>query len=740
MSNLILMFAFILSQVEEVQNKIPLLAEISENHPLFIFNCDLSELNSESAREKVHSQWNSLIDDLKSNSALQLCFSKGFFQDLGKIEDYLSNIFTEVKIPCILRITLNLNRENLPEPQEITALFARLPNLIGISISDFSLNIYPSSDGSIHPDYFQVEWISSLIVIASRYGRFVFLPMNAVELVRLLSHPKAEPLLKVMKDNADYVIPSYSFNGDFAPIGLGAIIGLYLGGFSNRIGVECGSAWYHRSYIVSPCVIGKAPQNSVSMYTPLFRGMILESILTGSTVYLFPDEESLWVGKEKSHWTQAIEPTLIEIVKRNLVPSKEMVRNRIKLGYRCFPAGTAEEFWKMGESLFPQFGTVTMGEIIYGTKEAQKLPDIVPERGENFILPLFPFIFQPEGRDMELVGFQPNYPEWNWSYVSTKIGQVVGEGSAFITAVGKYLFVFNSMEHQFQLQSYKILLPSPVRKFTASRIDGNRIRISWNFREGDVSYSVYRRYPPEDKYELLVRGIDSLQWEDSSVDLSRSVAYSVSALTTEIESLEGSVAPGEYKVYSLVESRIAEEVVILPEMNFAESVPIIEHLKEEEWNCPDPVNLFSEEEQNLAREIKNVLSSLETAIMRKDVEAICSIFSHDYKDSLGSGIGHIKYGLNLFFRIVPSPRFLYQIKDIKFDKDENGGIIVQTRLFMKITGFRVSDPLGIKSALRVELSPPSEEGEVNLSWSKQDSLWVVRSSDYFPFEFCETIY
>ncbi|MCX8064935.1 MAG: hypothetical protein N3G21_07155 [Candidatus Hydrogenedentes bacterium] len=686
----------------------------------------------------MNNQWNSLKDKLKPYSALQITFLGEFLQDLGKVEDFLTNIFAQNKIPCVLRIDLGLSREFLPEVQEVSALFARFSNLLGVTISNFSLNLYPSSDRTIYPDFYQVDWVSSLISTASKYGRFVFLSMSSVELVRLLSHPKAEELLKVLKNNLEYVIPGYSFDGYFSPIGLGSILGFYLGEYVNRIGVECGSHWYNQSYLVRPCIIGKVPPGSRSIYTPLYRVMILEGVLVGATVYLFPDEESLWVGKDTFQWNQAIEPTLTQVTNLGLIPSKEIIQKRVKIGYKCFPAGSAQEFWKLGETLFPQFGSGMMVKVIYGSKESHKLPDVVPEIGYNYILPLFPYsALAGENIDIEFVGYQPNFPEWNWSYVSEKAFRSVGEGSAFITSIGKYLFVFNSSEHQFQLQSYKIVLPSPVRRFTASRFEGNKIQLKWTFREGDVSYQVYRRYPPSENYELLSRGIENPQWEDTLSDISRSVGYSVTALTTETEVLEDVVGPGEYEVFSLVESRIAEEVVMLPEMNFAESVPIIKHPEEVDLACPDPVtSLGSTEEQEIAREIERLLSAMETAIVRKDVDAICALFSQDYKDSMSSGIGHIKYMLVSFFNLVPYPKFLYQIRNFNFEKSESGDTVVRTQIFMKVVGFRISDSLGIKSAIQMELGP-SEDGEVTLSWCRQNSLWMIKSSDKSPFNLLE---
>lgn len=727
MSTIILILIITLSQVSDVQSKIPLIAEISPNHPLYVFACNLENIEPEYVKEKINRQWKELRRELRPYSALQLTFPHLILQDLGKVEDVLQGVFTENTLPFIFRLSIQLEKHSLPEPQELSAFFARFPNLIGICVSNFSLNLYPSESSLIYPDFYQIGWLSSLINTASRYGRLIFLPMNSFELVRLLSHPKGIELLDVIKTNCDYVVPGYLYDGDFAPIGLGALLGLYIGGYVNRIGVECSSAWYHRCYLVKPCVLGVAPPGSISIYSPLYRGMALTASLAGATVYSFPDEDSLWIGRESIHWTQVIENTLLQIVNLGLIPSKEMVQKKVGSGYRCFPANNPQDFWRLGETLFPQFSSGSMAEALYSLSAGKALPEIVPETGNNYILPLFPYNYSPQSGEFYIVGYQPVYPEWTWSNVVEKMSHPSGEGSAFITDMGKYLFVFNSSEHQFQRQSYRIALPAPVRKFTALRVpDG--IKLSWGFREGDISYQVYRRYQSDSDYVLVARGIETQQWNDVSLDPSRSVSYSVTALTTEQEILEGFVNPGEYKVFSLVESRIAEEVVLLPEMNFAESVPINDDMQEEEFTCPDPINTLAPEEQEIANAIKNSLLMMESAIMRKDTEAVCAIFSDDYKDSISSGIGHVKCALLSFFNSVPSPKVLHHVRSFSFQKDDAGNFIVNTPLFFRIWGYKISDELGIKSGILVEVGPP-ENGETTLSWCKKDNLWVIKSSE-----------
>ncbi len=733
MPAIILTLTLVLSQVEDVQTKIPLITEVSINHPLFIFACKLENVDPGYVKEKISNQWSTLREELKPYSALQIIFSDPTFQDIGKIEDSFTSIFGEVKVPIILRLCVRVKKDFLPEAQELSALFARLPNLIGLCISDFSLNLYPSESGLVYPEFYQLDWLCSLVKVVSRYGRFVYLPMNSFELVRVLSHPKGEELLDLIKANSEYVIAGYSFDGDFAPIGIGALLGLYLGGYVNRIGIECGVDWYHRSYLVSPCVLGKAPPGSISIYTPFYRGMLLLGVLGGATTYLIPDEECLWGGKENIHWIRTIEKTLLQIVNLGLIPSKEMIQRRVSAGYRCFPAGTPQDFWKLGEILFPQFGLGAMAESVYFAKEGKKLPEIIPETGSNYILPLFPYKYSPEDSEMYIVGYQPTHPEWTWSNVLERISRTLGEGTAFIAEVGKYLFVFNTSEYQIQKQSYKIALPSPVRKFVATRV-GDGIQLSWGFREGDISYQVYRKSPTESEYKLMVRGIESREWKDTSLDMAQPVSYSVTALTTEQEIVEGFVNPGEYLVFSLIESRIAEEVVLLPEMNFAESVPITESPQGENLICPDPINFLAPEEQEMAQSINNSLLMLESAIMRRDIDAVCGIFSEDYKDPLSSGVGYIKCALQTFFNVVPSPKVLYQVRNFNFQRDENGNIIVNTQVFLRVLGYKVSDELGIKSGIPIEIGP-SEDGETLLSWVKRDSLWVINSSEkplFFP--------
>jgi hypothetical protein len=144
--------------------------------------------------------------------------------------------------------------------------------------------------------------------------------------------------------------------------------------------------------------------------------------------------------------------------------------------------------------------------------------------------------------------------------------------------------------------------------------------------------------------------------------------------------------------------------------------------------CPDPSDPLSPDQKEIANSIKNSLVMMESAIIRKDVNAVSAIFSEDYKDPVSSGTGHIKYALLSFFNLVPSPKFMYQIRNFYFNSDNDGNVIVITPVFLKVLGYKISDELGIKSNILLEMGP-SEDGETTISWCKKDSLWVIKSSE-----------
>ncbi len=711
----------------------PLVAEITADHPLFLFTCNVQTGNW----EKVKSQWDSLDNKLKPFSALWIDLGHDTIIDPGKTEDVLKDIFKEFQCPFVLKIPQIMNKEICPEHKEMAGLFAQFPNLIGVSIHDFTLNLYPSRKYTITPDYSYILWLSKFIQTLASYGRFLFWLMDSLEWAHFFTNPAGEALFNTVKNYPNYVIPAYRYNGDSSVVGLGEMVGLFITGAVNRHGVVCNPFWYHGDYIVQPCLLGKSPEGAISIYSPLYRAMILNGVLAGATVYAFEDENALWFGKEQTHWEKTILPTLQEIIIKNAIPQKNLLLQRLNTALQLYPSSDPLEFQQNLKEIDPMGNEGRMVQIIYGDTSHGKLPILIPESGNSYIIPVLPSFFKKEEINQipNIVGYRPTHPEWTWSQVLSNTSQPVGEGNAFITSIGRNIFIFNSNEYEFQEQTFQIVnLPAPVRKFTANRVEDG-IVLKWQFREGDISYQVYRRFPPENIFQLIARGLDGREWKDTTVLPNQTVAYSITALTSEQEPLSGTVNCGEYLLLSSVESRIEEEVVIGPETFFAESVPVMQSGKliDEQKICKNPIEELEEPQKEQVNGIMRMMEILESSFIARNTNSIVNLFDVSYKDASGRGIDYIRAVLEMFFVQCQYPKMLWQVRRWLFITTPENQNHVKMTTFMRMKGYKVSDSLGMKANMPVEILA-GVDGEVTFTWILQDNQWKIIQIEPYWFD------
>ena len=677
----------------------PLIAEITADHPLFLFTCKIQPADI----GKVKAQWDSLDSLLKPFSVLWLEFEPDVIHDPGKLEDILGSIFQEFKCPFVLKITNIMDQETRLEHKEIETLLARFPNMLGISIHDFTANLYISKSREVIPDYSYVSWLSRMIQILASYGRFLYWGMDSVEWARFLSHPSAEPLFNTMREYPDYVISAYRYNGDNSVIGVGEMLGLYMTSVVNRWGIVCSPSWYHENFLIEPCLFGKPPEGAISISSPLYRAMLLNGVMGGAVVYAFEDENALWTGKENVHWEKAIKPTLDELISLNPIPQKNLIQQRVNTGFQLYPVSNPFEFHKNLKEIDPQRDEGKMLQVVYNVSSPGKLPILIPENGNSYVIPILSSFLTNEQVSMftNIVGYSPTHPEWTWSQVLTDTSKSVGEGTAFITNVGKWVFVFNSTEYEIIPQTYQLVnLPAPVRKFSANRVEDGVV-LKWPFREGDIFYQVYRRLPPETSFQLLARGLDSREWKDTSALPQQTVAYSITALTSEQEPLSGTVNFGDYLMFSTVESRIVEETVLAPETFYAESVPILlpTEIVGEKTGCKDPAEGLESTQKEQVNIIIKTMELLESAIIGKNIDSLVNLFDPNYKDSLGRGIDYLRAGLELFFSQCDYPKVIWQVRRWLFETTADNQTQIKMTMFFKIRGYKLSDSLGDRKSV-----------------------------------------
>jgi hypothetical protein len=183
---------------------------------------------------------------------------------------------------------------------------------------------------------------------------------------------------------------------------------------------------------------------------------------------------------------------------------------------------------------------------------------------------------------------------------------------------------------------------------------------------------------------------------------------------------------GDYLMFSTVESRIVEETVLAPETFYAESVPILlpTEIVGEKTGCKDPAEGLESTQKEQVNIIIKTMELLESAIIGKNIDSLVNLFDPNYKDSLGRGIDYLRAGLELFFSQCDYPKVIWQVRRWLFETTADNQTQIKMTMFFKIRGYKLSDSLGIKGDIPIEIYSDAG-GETSFTWILQDNQWRI---------------
>jgi len=270
--------------------------------------------------------------------------------------------------------------------------------------------------------------------------------------------------------------------------------------------------------------------------------------------------------------------------------------------------------------------------------------------------------------------------------------------------------------------------PAPVGPLPAKR-DAAAVKLSWPLREGDVSYSVYRRLPPAAAWTLLANGVAEQVYTDPAAEPGTAYAYAVTALTSETEPYASALQPGEHLLLSAVESRIREEVVLAAGVAEATSVPpappadapAVETL-------PPPADAEAPPDPAAAARaaITARFAQWESAVETGALDSVAALYDPGYADAQGWGAPYARRAWRAFFEGVRRPLMHYGIREWDTAAIESG--VVRCKAFVHVSGIAISDPLGIVADVPIHLSRDPAL-EFWIAWTQRDGAWYITSTD-----------
>ena len=719
------------ASVGHAQSYPPLSVEIGPYHPLLLFAApgDGAGETAEYA-QAAGGAWAALSNDLKPFSVLTVSVAGADAPTRRVRYETLLTALQEAEIPTVIRIADSDPRSLLPL-NLVEELLARFTCVKGVEVVNLPFDEYYAFSGGdelgIPPN---VHWLAGATDLAARYGRFIAIRLDGVGWLRLMSNAWCRPVIEMFRACNAYVVPLSGHGGGDTAAQQGALMGLWLEGAVAQWGVAADSAWYVTAGYVEPGVFGVSATGP-GMPPPLYRAMILNGAMGGACAYAFPAVADLWSGGQGRYWNEAIQPTLREIVESGLVAGKDFVGKKVRVAYQLGVSRTPEEFHLDLRDLDAVRDEGLMLAGAYGLERPGQVTELIPNSGRHYWVPVMSAYAPPEplGAFARVVkpGSVPSAQAWT-ELLDQYLGPD-GAGTAFIVRVGRGVFVMNTRENLYEEQQFQIpSLPTPVRGLEAVRQE-RAVTLTWPFREGDVSYSVYKRLYPAGAFERIAQNIDERTWTDPDTDPATAVAYAVTALTNEQEPYEGVANYGDYLAFSAVESRIEEEAVLTPlvaqaRARLLEGVAEIRPKTQEWWP-----NLTGVDEGHLeiAKAIVARIERWDAAFVAEELDGVMDLYGTEYQDPQWWRFQYAKRAYQWFFERYSGCRMTRQIRQWDFANFETKKE-VRVLLYCRFTGIAISDSTG-RFADQWAWFPRTDTSEVWLTFSNKEGEWRIERTD-----------
>ena len=717
----------------------PLCVEIGPEHPLFIFQDTGGDLADPTAyAQHVVQVWKALPDDLKPLSVIQV-EARG--ADVASRHQWYRALLVALQdgdVPAVLRLADEDLRRVYPldRAEELLREFTCVKGVqaVGLPLEEY----YEFGADDPHGTPPVVRWLVDAIDLAARYGRFMAIELDRIRWPRVMSNTWCAPLRDKMRACAAYTVPIGRCRGSHTVPQMSALLGAWIDGMTAQWGVGPDSRWYADALFLAPGVFGVSDA-PVKMPPALYRAMILNGAMTGAAVYSFAPDADLWFGAARVHWDDAIYPTLRDLVDLGLIARQDLVKEKTRVAYQLAPARTAEEFHA---NLRDIDGVLDAGLLMrggYGMERPGQVPELILNTGRYYWVPLLPPEAGAATSGTIAAAVKPGTlasPE-AWKEMLGKNYPPYGEGTAFITNVGRGIFVMNTCENRFEQQTFRLPgVPAAVRQISAERHDAPGaagVSLTWAFREGDLSYKVHKRVLPETRWTVLAKGLEERKYLDTTADPTQTIAYTITSLTDDKEPFEGVVNFGEYLTLSNVESRIAEEVTIGPLLGVAQSKPIEKRAPAPENPAPWWPNFagLNESQTPLAAEIVRRIEAWDRAFCAKDLNAVLDLYSQDYEDPTGWRLQYVRRAYQWFFEHYNACVMHRQIRRWDFAAHDTTGQ-VGVLLYCRFAGWALTDPTG-RTADTPAYFPRAGNGEIWVYFVIKDNIWrIVRTNPALP--------
>lgn len=693
----------------------PLTTELSAEHPLLLFRVPPPPGGGEAAyAPHVFDAWQQLPDAFKPYSALSVSVPPGDAA-MGFLQALQAG-----GVPVVLRVSAGGGggRQDIALIEQALSAYTVVR---GVEPRGLRLDIYDGPDDSGDYARGNAAWLGAAIETAAKYGRFIHWPLTGLDAARFMAHPAYAPLRARLREFAPYLIASSVQRGEHITQGNAGCMGLWLSGHAGAWGVAAEPGWYQDARFIAPGTIGRSPDAKPP--ASLYRAMVLSGAMAGAWVYSFEAPDDLWHSAAGAAWNDTIAPVLGDLIDLGLAPRKEFVLKAAPLAFELAEAGDPFTFHLNLHDVSPLIDDGALWQAVYGAPQGP-----IGAFGGFAGVPLLPPGSSAEvrGQFATVVQADPTATLEQRKAIADGLRKPPGSGAAALMETGRGIYVFNTQLARQDPQAYQIAeVPAAVRGLEARR-EGAGVVLTWPFREGDVSYNVYRRVSPQVRFTPLARGVEERTYSDASAPPDATVAYAVTALTNDKEPLEGTVNFGDFLVFSIVESRIAEEALLTPVLSVA-TAQAAGGFNAPPLDAPPAGDGLDEGQREIAQAIEARLAAWKKAFEAEDLTAVLGTYADEYEDPEGWRTQYVKRAYQWFFERCGALRLDYQVRRWDFSTFDTSGQ-VNVVIYVSLRGNAISDSAGRNADQTIEI-PRTASNEVLLSWTGSDGIWRIQYSD-----------
>lgn len=717
----------------------PPTTEVSRTHPLIIIQAwPGGEGTDEQAAEKLVSNWKyHLEDDIKPYVSVEI--EARTVDPEKRLKQF--RIMLDAAQKSGIPITLQIYD---PDPQYAMPLWA-VEKLLKeyscinvVQIAEMRTSFYTDFGAELDlavpaPLRYAIE----VIKLSARYGRHVSWQLDRTRLTHIAADRLCGPVRDVMREYRDYILPQNEYLGPWHLVRQGSGMGLWIAGLCSNWGIEPQSWWWADATFISPGVFGEypGPEGTLGMPDEFYRAMFLSGVMTGATVYANEPFWDNWNEIRSARWHDVVYPLMRRVIDEQLIPTQEQVLEKIKVAYQTEEARSITEFHGMLRDIDFEADKGYLARAAYGCQIRGLQHELIPNVSKYYFIPILPVGTRSDVLsrfDAVLKPGQFKSEEEYRTFLDSFYKSADGEGTAYILSIGNATYVLQTRENLYEEQTYSIKVPVAVRSLWAKKSEG-AIQLTWLPVPKATSYRVWQRTERPQR-EFMWKPIrDNVTAPSIQLENQAQGEFAVTAFTTELEPVNGTVNYPDALIFSNRESRIVESARVTggSTEGTAKPLPVLADTRpksQDWWHVWKGVPSGKKE---IAQDVLSAMERFKFAYENGDVRTLMDFYARDYQDPNGHHKEYVGVAWKWWLRRLKDPWVEMQPKEWDLSLFESMRT-VRLKVYARFRGVqRWDEPYEFDAFPR---TPRHTGAQVWWTWRKgDDGAWrIVATEPAFP--------